>query len=122
MGNLIVEGKKKRGGNVAGVNNNLIPLNQRDPEEVKAIQSKGAYASHIARKRNTLLKHDLIKLLQMGDTQEKVSMALIGEALNGNVKAFEVLRDTIGEKPVDRSESKIEFNDGKLDDILKAMK
>ena len=31
-------------------------------------------------------------------------LALIEKALEGNVKAFEVLRDTVGEKPSDRHE------------------
>ena len=31
--------------------------------------------------------------------QEKISFSLIQEALGGNVKAFETIRDTIGEKP-----------------------
>ena len=38
-------------------------------------------------------------MLSSGNTQEKISLALIQEALNGNVKAFESIRDTIGEKP-----------------------
>lgn len=33
--------------------------------------------------------------------QEKISFSLIQEALKGNVKAFETIRDTIGEKPKD---------------------
>jgi len=43
-------------------------------------------------------------LLSKGDTQQKVSLALIQQALEGNTKAFEVIRDTIGEKPVDKLE------------------
>lgn len=45
------------------------------------------------------MREELIALLEAGKTQEKISVALIQEALNGNVKAFEVIRDTIGEKP-----------------------
>ena len=42
--------------------------------------------------------------LAQGKTQEKISLALIEEAIKGNVKAFEVIRDTIGEKPVTKQE------------------
>ena len=30
-----------------------------------------------------------------------MSVSIINEVLSGNVKAYEVIRDTIGEKPVD---------------------
>lgn len=35
------------------------------------------------------------------EAQRAMSTALIQQALRGNVKAFEIVRDTIGEKPVD---------------------
>ena len=50
------------------------------------------------------LREELLLLLSKGDTQERVSLALIKQALDGNTKAFEVIRDTIGEKPVDKIE------------------
>ena len=31
--------------------------------------------------------------------QKRISTALLEEAANGNTRAFEVIRDTIGEKP-----------------------
>jgi hypothetical protein len=33
-----------------------------------------------------------------------MTAAIIAEAINGNGKAWEIVRDTIGEKPVDRQE------------------
>ena len=50
-------------------------------------------------------------MLSDGDIQEKISLALINEAISGNnagsvTKAFEVIRDTIGEKPADKVETK----------------
>lgn len=36
------------------------------------------------------------------NTQKALGTSLIKAALNGNVKAFEVIRDTIGEKPVEK--------------------
>ena len=41
---------------------------------------------------------------QKASTQEAITVSLIKQALNGNVKAWEVIRDTIGEKPTDRQE------------------
>lgn len=42
--------------------------------------------------------------------QEKISLSLIQEALEGNVKAFETIRDTIGEKPKDNVNISGEIN------------
>ena len=41
-------------------------------------------------------------MLSAGDTQKDINLALIQRALNGDTKAYEVVRDTIGEKPVDK--------------------
>jgi hypothetical protein len=37
-------------------------------------------------------------------TQVAMSASLIKQALDGNTKAFELVRDTIGEKPIDKVE------------------
>jgi hypothetical protein len=52
------------------------------------------------------LREQLEILLENGNTQESVAVALIEKAMGGDVKAFEVLRDTVGEKPVDKVETK----------------
>lgn len=65
-------------------------------------QSKGGKASGEARRARRTLKEELLLLLSEGDTQKSVSVALLQKAMDGDVKAFEVLRDTIGERPVDR--------------------
>ena len=38
------------------------------------------------------------------DTQKKISLALIQKALNGDIKAFEVIRDSIGQKQAEKVE------------------
>ena len=38
-------------------------------------------------------------MLETNNNQEKISIALIEKALTGDVRAFETIRDTIGEKP-----------------------
>ena len=50
---------------------------------------------------------ELLALLSDQDTQKRISVALVNEAIEGNnagsvTKAFETIRDTIGEKPVDK--------------------
>jgi hypothetical protein len=44
-------------------------------------------------------------LLSQGDTQQKISTALIEKCLKGDTKAYEIIRDTIGEKPKDKVEN-----------------
>lgn len=80
---------------------NLIPMSERSKEEQREIGRMGGIASGEARRRRKTLKDELIILLEQGDTQKNISLALIMEALDGNnkMKAFEVIRDTIGEKP-----------------------
>ena len=83
---------------------NLKPINERTKNEQRKIQRKGGIKSGEVRRARKALKDELIYLLSLGDTQEKLSIALINKALNGDVKAFETIRDTIGEKPIDKQE------------------
>lgn len=86
---------------------NLIPMNERSKSEVRELGKKGGIASGKSRRERKTLKEELLLLLAQGDTQQKVSLALIQQALEGNTKAFEVIRDTVGEKP----KEEIEVND-----------
>lgn len=86
-------------------NENLIPITS---EEAKRRGRNGGIKSGIAKRARKTLKEELLLLLSSGDTQEKMSLAIIQEALNGNVKAFESIRDTIGEKP--RENQEIDLN------------
>lgn len=81
---------------------NLIPFNQLTQSEQRKIASAGGKASGEARRARKTLKEELLLLLSEGDTQKSVSVALLQKAMDGDVKAFEVLRDTIGERPADR--------------------
>ena len=82
---------------------NLIPLNERTKSKQREIASKGGKASVEAKRKRKTLREELLLLLDDGNTREAVSAALIRSAKKGSVKAFEVLRDTIGERPVERS-------------------
>lgn len=85
---------------------NLIPFNELTKEEHRELAVKGGKASVKSRRERKTLREELLLLLEQGETQEKVSIALIQKALTGDTKAFEVLRDTVGEKPTDKVEVK----------------
>lgn len=82
-------------------------LKRLTSEEAREIGRKGGKASAKARQKRKTLKEELILLLEEGDTQAKLSLAVLQNALNGDNKAFEIIRDTIGEKPTDKQEVKI---------------
>ena len=84
---------------------NLKPVKSK--KEARERGRKGGLASGEARRKRKTLKEELLLMLSDGDIQEKISIALINEAINGNnagsvTKAFEVIRDTIGERPVEK--------------------
>ena len=86
---------------------NLIPNSERTPSELREMARNGGLASGESRRKRKTLKEELLLMLSDGDIQEKISLALINEAINGNnagsvTKAFEVIRDTIGERPVEK--------------------
>lgn len=80
---------------------NLKPIKagELSKEEAKKRGAKGGIKSGEVRRERKLLKDELLLLLSTGKTQEKISLALIQKALKGDTKAFEIIRDTIGEKP-----------------------
>lgn len=87
---------------------NLKPI--RSVIEAREKGQKGGIASGKARAEKKLLKETLEILLNMEneetgtDNQTQIGIALLKEALKGNVKAFEVIRDTLGQKPTDKQE------------------
>ncbi len=81
---------------------NLIPLNRRTQRERKEIATKGAKATNKKKAERKTLREELLLLLAKGNTQNRLSLALIEKALTGDTKAYEVIRDTIGEKPVEQ--------------------
>jgi hypothetical protein len=95
-----------------GNEQNLRPIRpgELSKEEAKKRGKKGGIASGEARRKKKLLRDCLNDLLaQEYDTKngkitgsELLSAQLMQKALKGDVKAFEVLRDTAGEKPVDK--------------------
>lgn len=81
---------------------NLKPV--RTANEARELGRKGGLKSGQKRRERKALKEHLLLLLSKGDIQEKMCLALIERATQGDLKAFEIIRDTIGEKPVDKTE------------------
>lgn len=95
----------------------LIPMNMRSKDEVKAIASKGGVNSGKSRRNKALLKDCINILMEKKALDPETGKKITGaEQLSINLwkkaleeidtgkaaKAFEVLRDTSGQKPVDK--------------------
>lgn len=84
---------------------NLIPLNKLTKSEQREICSKGGKASAIARKKKKLIKETIEEFLQAvnpetgNDFQVDLVNSMLQKALEGDVSAFNTLRDTAGQKP-----------------------
>lgn len=83
-----------------------IQKGQLSKDELKSRQRNGGIKSGEARRAKKTLKQELEIIMEMIDKdgstyQEKMSRSLVKEALKGNTKAFEVVRDTLGQKPVE---------------------
>ena len=95
-------------------NGNLRSLGDISTDEQRKIASKGGKASVKARRRKKKLREELEILLQIMDEksgktlQEKMSMSLIEKAIHGNTKAYEVVRDTIGQRPNNMADTNIQ--------------
>lgn len=93
---------------------NLVPFtSEQNREEAAKNGAKGGVASGAARRARKTLREELLALLAEPVTDKKgnsrpaqaaMSAAILKQALTGNTKAFEIIRDTIGEKPVDKVE------------------
>lgn len=80
-------------------------------EEQREIARKGGKASVEARRRKKQLKECLDVLLERemqtkdGETvsgAEAISIAVFKKALKGDLRAYELVRDTAGQKPVEK--------------------
>ena len=80
---------------------NLRP-NITTTERAKELGRLGGIQKAKKIKERKMLREELLAILSSEDYQNKISTALIQKAAKGDVKAFEVIRDTVGEKPVDK--------------------
>ena len=92
---------------------NLIPQSEKSPEERSRIARMGRIASTEAKRRKKTFREAMEAILEKEvldkngnkiDLLTAISAKQIEKAGKGDTKAFEVIRDTIGEKPVERVE------------------
>jgi hypothetical protein len=116
---------EKKRGKAATREQNLKPQSMRTKDEQRKVAAMGGKASGEARKRRKTFKDVFTSLLECdvskdaleplqgvikseyGDkitADQAMALAQIVKAVNGDTKAFEVIRDTIGEKPTDKTE------------------
>lgn len=90
--------------------------------------SKGGKASAEARRKKrdlraaleALLEHEIKQGNEVVTGAQMLSARLYKEALQGNVRAFEVLRDTVGQKPVEKVMI-AEVDQSVIDEVEKAV-
>ena len=83
-----------------------------DQSRIEAAKNgrKGGINSGISRRKKKTFKElfEIALSLQNEETGEQndigITAAMIKKALSGDVKAFESIRDTIGQKPIDKQE------------------
>lgn len=92
-------------------NENLRSLADRPAEERKTIASLGGIASGAARQRRRSLREALIAALEcdnyevdghLMDGYGAVTIAIIKKAISGDPRAYQLIRDGLGEKPAER--------------------
>lgn len=77
-------------------------------EQQVEIARKGAYAAAEAKKEKKLFKEAIEK--QLGSSIDDIINALIDKAKNGDVTASTFLRDTFGEKPIDKVQNEVNLS------------
>ena len=99
--------EKKRGNT-----KNLIPASQRSKEEVRKNSAKGGRKSGEVRRQKRDLRLAIERLLEQDFVDKKTGEVLSGaelitlkqmeKAIKGDWRAFQLLRDTAGQKPVEK--------------------
>ncbi len=92
---------------------NLKPFGERTKKEQREIQQKGGKASAEARRKKRDLRLALEMLLEKEYTDnqgktitgtEAITAKLFQQAMKGNIRAFETIRSTVGQDPVQKVE------------------
>ena len=90
---------------------NLVSLADRTTEERREIARKAGIASGKARAERKKFKEDLIAALEAikdGKTVQELGVeAIISKFIAGDMQAFTIVRDTIGERPTDKIEADV---------------
>ena len=98
---------------VSPVNGQPLPRGKpfEPGDRAREIGRKGGKRSKQVQKERKTLREELLLLLgeevtdkntgRVMTTQAAISAALIKQGISGNYRVYEIIRDTIGEKPVD---------------------
>lgn len=97
--------------------NNLTPA--RSKEEARARGSNGGKRSGEVRREKKLFQQAVLAALEAkGESGNTVLVDLIAaqvkKAMKGDTRAFEVLRDTSGEKPAEKVEAQVSSDNKEL--------
>lgn len=109
----MAENKPKKDRPVSPINGQPLPEGHQwqSSEEAREAGRKGGKRSGEVRAARKTLREELLALLTQDitdkngrqmKTQTAISASMIKQALSGSTKAYEIIRDTIGEKPVDK--------------------
>lgn len=104
--------------NPKGNPQNLTPFDKMEPEKKKAVQSKGGKAGAKSKRKRKAFKEALKAALTVlideenNKTVQDIGIeALMAKFMAGDPKVFELIRDTIGEKPTEKQEVKVVDSD-----------
>lgn len=104
---------RKRGQLIMANEQNLRPIELTHEEAVKNGR-KGGVASGEARRKKKLMREAFEELLEKQYTDSQgtpidgtsaLAAKVFKQAMDGDLKAFEIIRDTTGQKPVERVET-----------------
>ena len=106
------QSKKIRGDSVAN-EENLRPFNTMSEEEHKELSRKGGKASGEAKRKRKSIRECLEYLLEQDESEyllergvmsgiEAMCYGIYRKAVEGDIRAFITVRDSIGEKPVNK--------------------
>lgn len=100
---------------------NLIVNSERTPKERKKQAEKAGKASGEARALKKTISESL-KELCTPDVLEAMNLRIISMAKHGNLKAYELVRDGLGEKPGNNGSAggAIEYEDDGFTEAIKA--
>lgn len=75
-------------------------------EEAKRIGAIGGIKSGEAKRKRKTLKEELLLMLEDETVQQSLCASILNQAIKkGDVRAFEVIRDSIGEKETEKIET-----------------
>lgn len=92
---------------------NLIPISERTSDELREMTRNGGIKSGEARRAKRDIRKALEALLEKdytdksGNTMsgtEAIALKQMEKAMKGDTRAFEIIRDTVGQKPVEKVE------------------